>query len=363
MEEIAVDEIREKIPTVEALRIERGVRHGRVFFTLRRSPKVLETLRAPMTIYGQLADFAGITPGKPGLERLLARALGSDIAAGGRLYKACRGTDPTCIGLNVRLQGRHRFDKAEVVSSLRQGLIQRHGLGLGEGGPLLVLQVENKRALWGIQLYRSRRNLGGGGNQIQGPLAYGLGRILDLADDDLVLLPEGTQAGLSALREAVPSTRLVFTDGQPTRSSGEQEWPSAIAAWGVKAAMAALPLRDTCVDAVLASFKLSKANDVAKENQSKDQSSEAQSGLSDENLASEQLEEYARVLQPGGMAVIMCAWPQLVLGLVEALDLPLGVVARLPIGLRGRELTILMLERLEEVEPGGGLLQIDGLGG
>ena len=63
-------------------------------------------------------------------------------------------------------------------------------------------------------------------------------------------------------------------------------------------------------------------------------------------------------MQPGGLGVYV-ADPRMLAGLIEALDLPLALVARLPLVLRGRQAVACLLERLEEIEPGPALLQIE----
>lgn len=330
-EEVAVDELEEKLPGVKVLRLARKGRHGRVFFDYRRSPRPLADLGAPLGVFAHLADIERISPGQPGLERLVAGVEAAPVAAGLKARLACGQEASPGIRLSVRLQGRQRFSRASAQEAVGRALQARHGLQKAPDGAHLVLQVEGRKALFGLQLTPSKRAyIGGPGKEIQGPVAYCLGRLLQLNEDDLVVLPDCLPAAMEPLLQAVATRCIVAASERP------QGLKETGAGWPL-AAVQELPLRSACADAVLASVAADPEGFAA---------------------SAARLAEFGRILQPGGVAVVLTPAPREVVALIQGLDLPLRPIARIPIGLRGRKLVVLFCERLEEVRQDD-LLEID----
>jgi hypothetical protein len=323
LEEVVADELRGRLAELGPLRIERGGRQGRVFFTHRRSPRLLLGLQTPLSVWGVLAQVQGVTVGRPGLARLLGQLDEVDLAAARRLLKACEpGADEGRFQLSVTLRGAHRFSRGELARQVQERLRAR-GLAPGEGRNLLRLQlkVEGSRALLGLQLGPNRADqcLGPGG--IGGPLASCLGRLLPAAGTEVLLAlgcsPEGARA-LAATGDRGPLVAVV-----PAAAEGR-------GAGIVKGRAGALPLGGGCVDLAVAA------------------------GLG--TPVRPWLGELARVLHPGGVALVLGS--RALAAVLEAEE-GFAIHAALPINLKGRRHTAWMLERMEAPQA---LLQIAGPG-
>lgn len=327
LEEVAVDELKGSLAEVSSLRIERGNRQGRVFFTHRRSPRQLLDLHTPLSICGLLAQVQGVTVGRPGLERLLEQLRKVDFTAAQGLLKACEPeANDRQFQLSVTLQGAHRFSKSELVRQF-QAQLQGRGFQPGQGRSLLrlQLQVEGARALLGVQLGPNRADqcLEQGG--IGGPLASCLGRLLPATGGEVLLALGCSQAGVEELVATGERGPLIALAPRAAKGAGRNIWP-------VQGQPETLPLAAGCADLVLAA------------------------GLGPPFHP--WLAELSRVLHPGGVVALL-AGESRPLAAVLAVWEEFSIVAGLPIILKGRRHTLWMLERLGGPEP---LLEIEGVG-
>lgn len=328
-EEVVADELKASLAELSAVRLEKGKRQGRVFFTHRRSPRQLLGLQTPLSVGGVLAQVQGITVGQPGLERLLEHLGRVDLRAAQRLLNACEpDADAASFQLSVTLQGAHRFTKSEVVQRFQTQLRSR-GLAPGQGRQLLrlQLQVEGGRALLGLQLGPNRADDCFGAGGIGGPLVSCIGRLLPAGGTTLLAIGcsadgirslageagRGAVVGLSAGWANETRDGWVAVAGDPTN----------------------LPIGEGGVGVVL------------------------DAGFASPYLP--RLRELARGVAPGGVVAVLAAQSGPVAALLAAAE-GFAVLAALPINLKGRDQVLWMLERVESGEP---LLQIDlgGVGG
>lgn len=326
LEEVVADELQSRLPGLTQLRLERGKRQGRVFFTHRRSPRLLLDLRTPLNLGGILAQVQGITVGQPGLERLLNQLEKVDFQSAQHLLKACEPeADEGRFQLSVTMQGAHRFSKGEVVGQV-QGLLERRGLKPGEGlGHLrLQLQVEGQRAVLGMQLgpNRARHCLEEGG--IGGPLASCLGHLLPATGNEVLVVMGFSPGGVAELAGSGGRAALIALGSVLSPGTGAQ----CLAA---RSQLAFLPLGEGSADLVLAAQP--------------------------EPPFHPWIAELARILHPGGVAAVLAAESRALAALLQTSG-EFAPVAGLPINLKGRPFTLWMLERLEEGEP---LLGIEGV--
>ena len=325
LEEVVADELKGRLAELSEVRLERGKRQGRVFFTHRRSPRLLLDLRTPLSVCGLLGQVRGITVGRPGLDRLLAQLARVDLEAAQRLLRAC---EPEAragrFQLSVTLQGAHRFSKSQLARGF-QAQLEQAGLKAGQGRGLLRLQlhVEGGRALLGVQLglNRADRCLEQGG--IGGPLASCLGRLLPATGNEVLLALGCSRAGAAELAAAGQRGALIALG--PQAGIGEQ-------VWAVRGDPQCLPPAAGSADLVLAA------------------------GLGPPFHP--WLAELTRVLHPGGVAALLAGESRPLAAVLGACG-EFALLAGLPIILKGRRHTLWMLERLGDPEP---LLQIAGPG-
>jgi len=320
LEEVVLDELRACLPGLEQVKLERGRRHGRIFFVYARSPRHLLELRAPLNLFALLAEVRQVTVGRPGMERLAARLEQVELQPALRLLRACGAqVDPKRFQLSTTLQGAHRFARAELAGRVQGLLAQGHGLEPGGSRGVLRfhLQVEGNRALFGLQLAPSRSHLLLERGGLSGPLAWCMARLLPAAGREALVALGCSPAGVEEIARACSPGRLVACAAERQRGPAG-DWLVAQAG--------ALPLRAACVELVLAA-------------------------------AVSSLEELARILKPGGVAALLVAEPRAFAAAAREVG-AFGVAARLPINIKGRRHLLLLLERLAErdEEP---LLQIE----
>ena len=327
LEEVVADELQSRLPELTQVKLDRGKRQGRVFFTYRRSPRLLLQLRTPLSLGGILAQVQGITVGGPGLVRLVDQLEKVDLQAAQRLLKSCEPqADAGRFQLSVTMDGAHRFSKGDVAHQV-QKLLQRRGLKPGEGAELLrlQLQVEGQRAVLGMQLgpNRARHCLEDGG--IGGPLASCLGRLLPATGGELMIALGCSPDGLAELAESGGRGALVAVGPGSAKAAGQ-------GCLAIRGEPAFLPLGGGCADLVLAAQL--------------------------EVPFHPWLAEIARALHPGGVAAVLAAESRGMAALLQSSG-AFAIVTGLPVSLKGRGHTLWMLERLEGAEP---LLSIEGLG-
>lgn len=327
LEEVVADELRGSLAGLSALRIERGRRQGRVFFTHPRSPRLLLDLRTPLSTWGLLAQVQGVSVGPPGLHRLLEQLKKVDLVAAQRLLRAC---EPEArdrqFQLNLTLQGAHRFAKSELVRQF-QAQLQGRGLQPGQGRNLLrlQLQVEGPRALLGVQLGRNRADQCLEQEGIGGPLVSCLGRLLPATGREVLLALGCSQAGAEELAATGERGPLIALAPKAAKGASPRVRP-------VRGQPGALPLATGSADLVLAAGLGSPFHPW--------------------------LAELTRVLHPGGVAALLAGESRPLAAVLEAWG-ELAIVAGLPIILKGRRHLLWMLERLGEPEA---LLEIEGGG-
>lgn len=326
LEEVVADELQSRVPELSQVRLERGKRQGRVFFTHRRSPRLLMDLRTPLSLGGVLAQVQGITVGRPGLERLLDQLGKVDLPAAQRLLKSCEPEADECrFQLSVTMQGAQRFSTGEVAYQIK-ALLEGRGLRPGEGTALLrlQLQVEGQRAVLGMQLGPNRARLcleeGGAG----GPLVSCLGHLLPATGREVLLAMGCSPSGLAELAASGGRGALIAVDPKLRQGVG-------FGGLAVRGQPAFLPLAEGSADLVMATQLQPPYHPW--------------------------LGEIARVLHPGGVAAVLAAESSALAALLQV-SREFAIVTGLPINLKGRRFTLWMLERLEGGEP---LLGIEGV--
>ena len=339
LEEVVLAELHSKLKALRQIRTERGSRHGRIFFTYTQSPRQLLELRSVDSCSAVLDELNGVTVGQPGLDYIVNRLARLDLGPGLRLADSLsavgtvpRGDRDRGFQLAVTMSGSHRFARSELTRRAREALLG-HGLRLSQAknGLRFQLQLRGKRALFTLRLplrsgaFRYRREL-------DGPLAHCLGLLIGLGEEDVVVASGCSVRGLEELWTAGNPRLLVGLDegntAEKTDPATNTRWVRLQRDW---------PLRAGSVDCVL--------------------------GIAgDDQEAGVPMAECVRVMYPGAIAGVLAARPTVFAQLIAAENLPLGILATVPIYLKARKHLFFILERLEETAVAEELMQIDGGG-
>lgn len=329
LEPVVADELAECLPGIEGVHVQRGRRQGRVSFSYQRSPRHLLEVRSARGLYALLVEINGVTVGRPGLDRIAAALADLSLAAAGRLLLTLQpDADPSSFQLSATVQGPHRFTAADLARVADEALCRS---GERRGRPVaaamhLQLQVEGRRAHLGLRLPGPSARDGE-------PLAYCLGRLSGLGPEDAVLVVRGGRRWLRELATAFGPRLLLGFNEEPARTTGAAVPAEAreILAQGEH-----LPLQDGVMSCVL--------------------------GLAgDPRLA--EVREYLRCLAEGGLAALVVGDAKRLVTMLRQHEVPVSVLAALPISLNGRDRTVFILGQVESDDQdgatGSGLLQID----
>ena len=343
LEDVVREDLQTHLQGLEQVQVEHGKRYGRIFFQYTRSPRRLLDLRSTENCFALLAEIHGITVGVPGLEFLGAKIKKLDLRPAIRLGQACR---PAINGgrfqLSTTLQGGHRFTGAQLAGSIQKVLVDHHGLEPGNGKDVLQfhLQVMGKRALFSLRLPivktldSSIEKDGLGGS-----LVYCLAHILGIQQQDIVVNANCGKDGLERIGDFCRPRLMVGFHQESNHLAASRKTGTASDGQGVliRATQGELPLADASVDCLFSNLS---------------------AGCS-AGLLKRQIEEFVRILHPGGVAALLVVRPREFLGLLQRIGVPFEIMAGLPIYFKAHKYTIFLLERLELVEPSEELLQID----
>ena len=316
LEEVALDELRERAPHSERIGIEPGGRFGQIFFTYERSPRHLVPMCSAVHLAGLVREMHRVTVGRPGLEYICSQVARIDLESIKSLARSLAGDiDTNSFTLSVTLQGRYRFGVSELINRVSVVLREKYALREGRGGQLLRfhLQVTGRRALLGLRL-----GAGGTPNEC---MIYCQVRLLAIQDNASVLWSRKDPGELEVLaRHCKPDLLL----GLLPRRGGGNRTSSSSSCKSLVANRGQLPLCAGYIDYAFTA---------------------AQGDLSAE------LSELARILRFGGVAVIQVDHFDRIMAILGEIDVPLAVLANLTIEERGRSYQLIILERLAEADP------------
>ena len=155
LEHVVAADLQSRLPHIQRVRVERGERHGRVFFRYERSPRQLLELRSVDNLFALLASIPGITTGRPGLQRIVDQVTRTDIGPALGLHAVLNGPKDESVGrLMCTVGGRHRFTAADLQDALREPFAEKLPMADApvERTCTFHLQVVGKKALLGMQL-------------------------------------------------------------------------------------------------------------------------------------------------------------------------------------------------------------------
>ncbi|NKB70860.1 MAG: hypothetical protein GKR89_27635 [Candidatus Latescibacteria bacterium] len=316
LEDLALDDMQRRLGPLQQVHTERGKAYGRIFFTHRRSPLKLLELPCIHDVFALVGQIYNVAGGREGLRRIVEQVEKWDLQPARRLVEVCGGPGGNRFELAASVQGQHRFKRRDLDLAVGEALVRHHGLAPGSGPQALRLQVQvtGRRAFFGVRLPARRpQTTGGRPPLISGALAYCLGCLLGIEAEDTGLVLEGA----GDLEQYWPARQVIY--GGPRAIAQVANW--------IRCRPGNLPLDGTSLDWIMGDGR-------------------PQVGPYWQEL----LTESARVLVPGGVALIVGPAPPVGGRVVEEGSWPLGVIAEIPIYLEGRPRSILMLERWPEEE-------------
>jgi len=339
LEHVVADDLRRCLPHLQRVRVERGERHGRVFFHHERSPRQLLELRSVDNLFALLALIPDVTTGGPGLQRIVDQVARTDLAPVLALHGALNGPGDEPAGrLVCTVGGRHRFDAADLQDALRGPFAEKISTA---GAPpertcIFHLQVVGKKALWGMQLtprrlrdrlYRKVDVPGG----LEVTVAYCMGLLAGIGKGQVCLDPMcGSGTTLIEAALGFGPARLIGGDISADVLAAARENSAAadvsldLLRWDA----ARLPLADAAVDALLCNMPYGKK--VVR----------FQRGPQNPFL-----EEFARVVRPGGKAALLSADRFSMDRSLKDPGAPFALEQRLELHLRGVDPVLYVLER------------------
>ncbi|MEW6751215.1 MAG: methyltransferase domain-containing protein [Candidatus Latescibacterota bacterium] len=159
LEEVVAQDLRRRLPGIQALRAERGRRHGRLWFHYERSPRQLLDLRSVTNLFAAVARVTQVTTGRPGVVRVAEALAVSDLSTAVALYGKLHGLEGVgVVRIVSTVTPNHRFSPAEVIRAASQALPPPVAVTFGPGvqAPALHVTVEEHAAVCGLQLGRRR---------------------------------------------------------------------------------------------------------------------------------------------------------------------------------------------------------------
>lgn len=339
LEHVVAGDLQRLLPHLQQLRVERGERHGRLFFHYERSPRQLLELRCVDNLFALLAHIPEVTTGGPGLQRIVDQVAHTDLRPALALHDALNGPRDEPVGrLICTVSGRHRFTAADLQNALRAPFSAQ--LPMADAPPertcTFHLQVVGKKALLGLQLtprrlrdrqYRKADIPGG----LEATVAYCMALLAGVGERQICLDPMcGSGTTLIEAALAFRPARLIGGDIDPPvlaaarQNARTASVPVSLLHWDATH----LPLAAASVDALLCNLPYGKK--VAR----------IQRGPQNPFL-----QEFARVLRPGGKAALLTTGSVAMDIYLEDPDFPFTRQQRLPLHLRGVDPALYVLER------------------
>jgi len=336
LEEVVIEGLKERLPDIKGMRSEGGKRHSRIFFRYERSPRQLLELRGVFGVFALLGEVAGVTVGRPGLERICRAVEELDLEGGQNLARGCRGerVDISRFQLSVTVQGTHRFSSGELSREIHRSLARSHSLKPGSGRDILHLHlsVTGKKGLLGLRLTPA---VHAHGREGMGPeLAFCLGRILDIQERDALFCYRCSALAMEGIvRSFAPGVSIGGSEKRGVQGGGESVPDKATSKKTIRVvARGELPIRDGGMSCLIAGIPAGKEGE---------------------------LWEWARILPPGGVGALVAEAPKNFVAELKSRSLPFEIMAGLPIIQEGRQRTVFIIERLEEGNLDPDLLCID----
>ena len=345
LEDLVVADLRKQLKQIDGVRVERGRRHGRIRFHYERSPRKLLDLRSVENLFACVGEVRGLTVGPQSLDRIASGLAGLPWGPALALHDLLHGPQerPAFAVIPHLDRAGRRFSSGDVSRAAQAALTAALGLPADHARPAynIHLHFARDRALAGLQLFRGRawkrpyRRSPRPGS-LEGTVAYLIGQFTDPRDRDRVLDPV-CGAGTTLIERGLTAPAGLLAGGDIDRAALRAARESAEVA-GVPLRLtcwdaACLPLRDAGFDRLTANLPYGKKQVVLLRGP-------------DPDALRPFLREMARVLRPGGLAVVLTEDPKALEGIVERQEVAFRVVRACSAAIRGVAPTIFVLKRV-----------------
>lgn len=337
LEDIARAEVQERLPAA-ALR-ETAYRRVALEAPPAAAPALLE-LRCADDVFGEAADWTGIGKAQSTLERLAALAATVDLRPALELCATLRPVArPVRFAVSASFVGRRNYTTPQIKLALADGVTRRYGWAyVAEevaDGLSLRLFIEHERALLGVRLgaqplhrrpYKQHTIPG----SLKPPVAAALARLAGAAPG-VTLLDPLCGVGTIVIEAALLGAQTFGGDNDPAALALAR---ANLAASGASATLrawdaTALPLERASIDGAAANLPFGR---------------QVLAGAELRDLYAGCLTELARVLRPGGAALLLTSQSDTLATALERQP-AFATLARREISLYGQTPTVWQLER------------------
>ena len=344
LEDLVVADLRKQLKQIDGVRVERGQRHGRVRFHYERSPRKLLDLRSVENLFACVGEVRGLTVGPQSLDRIASGLADLPWQSALALHDLLHGPPerPAFAVIPHLDRGGRRFTSGDVSRVAQAALAA--ALGFPADPARLVynfhLHFAKDRALVGLQLFRGRawkrpyRRAPRPGS-LEGTVAYLIGQFTDPQGRDRILDPV-CGAGTTLIERGLTAPAGLLAGGDIDRPALLAARESAEAA-GVRIRLTCwdatcLPLRDAGFDRLTANLPYGKKQIVRLRGP-------------DPDALRPFLTEMARVLRPGGLAVVLTEDARGLEGIVDRKEVAFWIARTCRAAIRGVAPTIFVLKR------------------
>lgn len=323
LEEVAWDEITEKLTRPELVRWQRG----RIFFEADDPPSRLLLLRSVDNVFVYLGEISGLTAARESLSRIQHFARTLDPSPALLLHSHVYGdSGEPSFRVTSKRTGTHDFNSIDVQCAAGQGLVDRHGWRVDLTGHDLEFRfdVHDDVCLAGLRLSDSslhrRSRVVHGVASLKPTVAYCMIRLAGVDPNDVFVDPMCGAATILIERAVAGPYRLLLGGDLFTtplrlalQNVAAMHMQVDLFRWDARK----LPLRDQSVDRLVSNLPFGR-----------------RVGSHDVNvrLYPGFLRSLARVLKPGGRAVLLSLERRLLERLL-ARHKELNLIRRIPINL------------------------------
>jgi 23S rRNA G2445 N2-methylase RlmL len=341
LEQIACDEVRERAPDAQLVRLERG----KVFFETRTPPSELRKLRSVENLHAWAGEFGDITAEGDSLAHIQAQLRQLSLDEAVRSYEQIVGPLPApSFRITAERTGAHEFNSQEVSAAAGAGVVERYGWKVDLTGHDLevMVQVRDDRCLVGLRLSdetMSRRSrVEHAYASLKSTVAYCMLRLVGVEPQDVFCDPMcGAGTILVERAQLGPVALLIGGDRDErmlpkARANLEAAGASAqLVRWDARH----LPLRRERVSRLLCNLPWGRR---------------VGSHRANVHLYPGFVRQLAAVLQAGGAAALLTQERQLITRLLKRHPL-LDIERFWPLSLGGLRPTIYLVRKLVEPKP------------
>ncbi len=299
LEKVAWREIQAKFRDVQLI----GEDRGRFLFSYPGDPRELLFLRSVESLYAFIRNIKGISRSRKSLGDIFRIVRSADFEAASRLHKQAhrsKGKKKLTFKVTSSMLGRHNFRRADLQKAVESAIIARCGWTIDRQNPILEVRIDLKEdeALLGLRItdeamrQRSYKVVHLPAS-LKPTVAYCMALLSEPSPADVFVDPM-CGAGTIVIERAMAGaySRILGGDVEETvvraaRDNADASRKSIdLALWDISN----MPLQDDSVDKVVCNLPFGKQTGSRSSNRA---------------LYSHFFRETARILKPGGMAVLL----------------------------------------------------------